>query len=478
MSGRINKFCTAPVDRQDQSVLSLGTGGLIMSTGTDHTILPIGTDKQILTVDSNAKTGVAWKAHPMANTLTATGDLMTHSGIRHCRLPVSFRNHQYLITDDRHPCGLKWAPLQGLTPRLLADTADVLLENVQPGDVLQYKQLELTIVVFIAPTELFRTVRDNEWELVSGGIPSPCADMIRVGGTFYVVTTVHTVFSSSDAVTWTSHGAGGNLHTVVTDNNSVSKSQCIIHNGTSFVVGGRLGGGGVSILANSVDAVTWTPCMINGVSAMNSSTCVMSVAWNGTMHVAVAHSPMCVLTSPDGLTWTNKTDAADPLFIYATSSIICADITHNGSSTWVIVCNNTILTSTNNGSTWNTTFSLAENHGGIVHANGQFTVITNLTGLIYYSLDGRSWSQKQPGIAQALSSQGVAITDATRFTRITHTRSVYTIAMQNVPGVPVVQSPNLQTYDAQTHPNLTASANPILRNIRMNVGNFWTNATL
>ena len=180
--------------------------------------------------------------------------------------------------------------------------------------------------------------------------------------------------------TWTSRYIGG----------SVLKS--VAWSGTMYVAVGLN-----STVLTSPDGVTWTS------QTLGTPNTLSSVTWDGSQFVAVGDAPGsvgAVLTSPDGVHWTSQNLGTIPI-LYG--------VTKSGTNLVAVGYGGTILISANGGVSWTAPTSGTTNDLYGVTCSGANCVAVGLIGTILTSSDnGANWSTRAPGTSGTPSLYGVA----------------------------------------------------------------------
>jgi hypothetical protein len=136
------------------------------------------------------------------------------------------------------------------------------------------------------------------WTPRSSGTALPLNDLIYTGQQWVAIGAGGVVLTSPDGITWTERTSG-----------TPAILNSIVHAGTQFVIVGWDG-----IILTSPDAMTWTErlpvlgrqdSVHGGEGGILGGEDLHSVAWTGSHLVAVGHHGS-VLTSPDGITWTER----------------------------------------------------------------------------------------------------------------------------------------------------------------------------
>ncbi len=147
----------------------------------------------------------------------------------------------------------------------------------------------------------------DSWTPASGGYLAPFSSNFRVdqygvawGSSYFVsVGKYSTVFTSADGITWTHRPnlKSTGFASPISGDFSGTTANCIVWNGSIFVVGGDSGR-----IATSPDGITWT--YQSGLASTGWSTSgVFVIKWNGSLFIA-GGSDGKIATSPDGITWT------------------------------------------------------------------------------------------------------------------------------------------------------------------------------
>ena len=188
-------------------------------------------------------------------------------------------------------------------------------------------------------------------------------------------------------------------------NNSLPSSGAVAWNGTVFcmVVSGT------SIAYTSPDGITWTQRTLPSSSQWNS------IAWNGTVFCAISNTSGTVAaTSPDGITWTART---------LPTSQVWNSIAWNGTLFAVVGGSaSTVAATSPDGITWTNrtitsgTWSLVIWNGTVFLAIGSGTVAAT-------SPDGITWTART--LAYSLPSTPILAASSSLFVLMTSGTSTY-----------------------------------------------------
>jgi hypothetical protein len=196
---------------------------------------------------------------------------------------------------------------------------------------------------------------------------------------------------------WTSVAYGNGIYAAVgygavvasSSNSTVWTSRTIpTANWTSVAYGNGVFvavSSGSDIAATSPDGITWTQ------RTMPLSSNWLSITYANALFVAVSStSGTIAATSPDGITWTQRT---------LPSSSNWRSITY-GNALFVVVSNGTAAATSSDGITWTQrTLPASANWLSITYGNGLFITVTDgsvnaFAGTILTSLDGITWTQR------------------------------------------------------------------------------------
>lgn len=208
------------------------------------------------------------------------------------------------------------------------------------------------------------------------------AELFAAGSTAVIGTvrntdTTATTVSTTNGTSWTAGGSFAGTY----------RPECIASNGVSnFVIGGSAGGGASTSEArySTNSGTTWN------TSSTPSGGNWAAVAFGNSLFMMVDRTSGNVITSPDGVTWTNRTSLGA-----AGAAAIAI-----GGTTWMVALVSggatTFKYSTDNGVTWNTGAALPETAGieSMIYMSGIGFVAGSNSGRIFVSADGiTSWKK-------------------------------------------------------------------------------------
>jgi hypothetical protein len=141
------------------------------------------------------------------------------------------------------------------------------------------------------------------WTGRSSGTSNPLIKVIWTGSQFIAVGGAGTALTSPDGITWTARSTGLNSTTTL---NSIAWS------GSIFVAVGTDSSTGLSVVITSADAITWT------VRTAPTTRLFSEVIWVGNRFVVVGSDSVfntsLIITSSDGITWTQVSTSQQRLF--------------------------------------------------------------------------------------------------------------------------------------------------------------------
>ncbi|WP_188771616.1 Ig-like domain-containing protein, partial [Emticicia aquatilis] len=237
---------------------------------------------------------------------------------------------------------------------------------------------------------------------------------------FYVFTSSTTIFSSTDAITWTNASSSivvtlpNATTTTITSPNQAFEG---IYDGTKFYFFGNSSYHGSNGIYSSTDGINFTlepktayltglagSAYLNSkyfqfgnegiISSTNGTTykfpngSYSALAYSGTSYVGVGTNGRGqIFSSPDFTTWTDRTPP-NPKELYG--------VTHNGTK-FLAVGRNTVLESTNDGVAWSEIATPAYNFNTVTFGNSKFVATgqntnTSIGAIAYSTNGGVSWT--------------------------------------------------------------------------------------
>ena len=194
------------------------------------------------------------------------------------------------------------------------------------------------------------------------------------GGVWVAVGDNGTVVTSVDGITWAPQ-----ISTTTATLRDVYYS-----NGLWVAVGGN---GTDDTIITSPDGINWTPRITPRISSFNLT--LSGISYTGGKWIASTTYSDQVLTSTDGINWTVQSLS----FIYNNQSFSLRYVSLKcGNGKWVATIGTDVYTSSDNGITWELTFSRSR---GIIYyisySNGKFAA-SGFYGTILTSSDGAKWT--------------------------------------------------------------------------------------
>lgn len=210
------------------------------------------------------------------------------------------------------------------------------------------------------------------------------AELFAAGSTAVIGTvrntdTTATTVSTTNGTSWAAGGSFAGTY----------RPECIASNGVSnFVIGGSAGGGASTSEArySTNSGTTWN------TSSTPSGGNWAAVAFGNSLFMMVDRINGYVITSPDGVTWTNKTALG-----FSVSAV--GGVAYGGGA-WLIAAvsggNTAFKRSTDNGATWTDGAALPETASieSMLYMSGIGFVAGSNSGRIFVSADGiASWKK-------------------------------------------------------------------------------------
>lgn len=179
-----------------------------------------------------------------------------------------------------------------------------------------------------------------------------------------------------------------------------------------------------TVAATSPDGITWT------ARTLPSGTW-LSVAWNGSVYVAVDYNSAQCATSPDGITWTSR---ALPVSIYASRAIAW-----NGSVFCLVCVGSTAAATSPDGITWTARTMLNARSWVSLAWNGTvFCALAQNSAVAATSPDGITWTER--ALPATASWSAIAWNDSTF------------VAVSSAASTAAATSPDGITWTARTLP--------------------------
>lgn len=209
-----------------------------------------------------------------------------------------------------------------------------------------------------------------------------CSDIAAIGN-LYVAITSADVLTSNTYDTWVLQPS---------DPVSGATSQSIATNGTLFAVGVDTFGG-PNPIATSPDGVTWTQRTVAITSRISNMSFV-----NGNFVCAGSTE---LAYSPDGITWTDV--------ILPTADTWIAKIAYGGGKYIMLGYSVGVVLSSTDLTTWTLETALGGGYGSLIYSNGHFIALNDgVSSSLRYSPDGTTWHS-----AQSYKRDGTAFTYST-----------------------------------------------------------------
>ena len=426
---------------------------LRFNANTGITVSNIGNNSALVSLGSSFKT---WEVAGQGN-LVAVGEdvvqFVAGSGITITTNP-NVVPQQIQISSAGSGGTTDWANIGNITnsngPTQIAIGQGVALPTAPPGQfnsvvyangqyvAVGVDSANFGLVIHSSDGITWNTATGNFYNITFTSVIWDEANYVVVGYSNDVTNSYLIVFASTDAITWTQAGftsyfGNSRVSSIAYNNNGtyVIVGQApdstaliltsdlynffpqetgvftntgllsVVWNGTQFVAVGDAGGGtDFGIILTSPDGVTWTQ------QATNTYGVLISIIWSGTQFVAVGYNiqpiESIILTSPDGVTWTQQ---AVGLF----SGAAIFSIAYNGSDQYVALgidiaagFANLILTSPD-GVTWTQQTNNQDTYIplSVVYGGGQYMSVGGVglgsnpnTTAVYSSPDGIVWSRQ------------------------------------------------------------------------------------
>ena len=247
-------------------------------------------------------------------------------------------------------------------------------ENVKPGNVQKAvnhdftSQDAVTRGGFVCYPELGIIPYGQVWTYNAIGAAPNLRDVAYGANLFVGVGSTGTIYSSPDAVTWTSR----------TPPNVPNYTAITYANGRFVAVGATTGAGPIPV-AYSDDGITWS------LPATGFSATRQGIAYGNGLWVAVASNASSV-SSDNGLNWTTTTPIAELSFISGLSF---------GNGTFCATGTSGNIATSTNGTSWSTvSVPTSSTIVDIVFGNQIFVALDG-NGQIFTSSDTLTWTQQR-----------------------------------------------------------------------------------
>ena len=234
---------------------------------------------------------------------------------------------------------------------------------------------------------------DWTWRTLSG---TQTFDDVTWGGNQFVAagklrTTTAGIMTSPDGVTWNAHDPG-----------TTNQLYGVTWNGSLYVAVGGENNLLTIITSPNGEDWTWSYLLYFGGT-------LRSVAWSGSQYVAVGWGPLSgysygpapILTSPDGMNWTQRTSGTTQLLYDVTWSgnkfvaVGAGNISGTGIQAVILTSPDGVIWTEQNSGTTNDLKS-------VIWGGNQFVAV-GLNGTILTSPDGVTWTAPASGITAGLS---------------------------------------------------------------------------
>lgn len=323
--------------------------------------------------------------------LLSKGSLLTSDGANNGELTVG-TDGQILIADSTQAAGLRWdaAPSGGggggnfpLVNLKNANTKSITGANYVAG---AFGGGNFVFVNSGTNNQIQQGISGYDWQVRTAPETASYTDVAYGNGVFVGVSnsaTNRVIRSTDGGATWSSVSVTANGWKSITYSPSLGRFVAVALSGTDRV------------MYSDDDGLTWTDVNVTAGT-------YFGVAWSPDLNLfaAVATSGNQIMTSPDGITWTNRTAPAANEWTYVTYGrdrfVACA---RTGSG-------NRVMYSTD-GITWTAGQSSSNNtFEKITYGNGIFVMPATTAGIVSYSYDGVKFYQIASPASQ--NYQGVA----------------------------------------------------------------------
>jgi hypothetical protein len=253
------------------------------------------------------------------------------------------------------------------------------------------------------------------WRKTGSFAGSMLSAVVWGGAQYVAVGTVGAVRTSPDAIHWTSQSS-----------NVQHWLRSVAWSGSQFAAVGQHAMTYEWVVMTSPDGQTWT---VRQTSLPNNFGGLYKVVWTGSQFVAVGEETIypggstfaLVLTSPDGITWTQHSQGAIPGIMrsVASSGPLLVAVGATGSSDPPVA-----WTSQDGGLSWAASpMPGSTTASDLTFGQGRFVAVSGVTGSpAYLSTDGISWQPSTDTLAMGATS---IVTSASRYLAVTAPSSVY-----------------------------------------------------
>jgi hypothetical protein len=192
------------------------------------------------------------------------------------------------------------------------------------------------------------------------------------------------VQESTDGITWTARTA---ISLTVAE---------LIYNGSVYLAWPAAGG---TACATSPDRTTWSSRVCSGTNPASNQIGLGTITWNAGagLFIAGTNTANTYQTSPDGITWTNRTGLDFLPNLGTFSSVFFA----SSATVTIAVGNSGVIATTTNGTSWTErTMDANYDNTSLPSAafwDGTYFVVLVNGGIVYYSTDGITWTKSAKG---------------------------------------------------------------------------------
>jgi hypothetical protein len=238
----------------------------------------------------------------------------------------------------------------------------------------------------------------QQWDNHTSGSVNTLNDMVSMGNKLVAVGANGEVLTSKDGRSWASRDSG--TSTELTAVTSTGPTLLVAVGGRLSPAQNGLGQiGSDGIILTSPDGINWTNQTPEGSLGL-----IRDVTWTGSQFIAVGSSGL-ILTSPDGIQWTPQNSGTDRWLNTVSSSndlIVIAGGDHSNQEG-----NGGTILSSSDGINWTSTSGLDENLDlmSVTWTGATFTAVGGIfhkdsdnESRVLTSSDGTDWATVNPGI--------------------------------------------------------------------------------